>query len=165
MFTYAALALTILTARSANGETPAASRIYLIHIKVAEETCGAARQKVLTAPTLATVENRECRFHVGGKTALGDEYIDYGTVVRLHVRAAGDGVKIQGCVEVSNIESGQDTIARRSTATHFSRQIELGKSTQLRFADDKGRVQTLDLGVEPVTASPPAELVDDQEPM
>jgi hypothetical protein len=139
MFRGMAMGMAVgLLSISVRGAEPAAqqSQQYLIHVtRTKRAACEGQTENVLAAPTVATVENREAYFHVGGEKTVAGETIDFGTKLKVRVRAAGDNkVTLRGTLETAAVsEAGDDFATRTSTASYFQRTIALDEAATFKL--------------------------------
>ena len=105
---------------------------------------------------MATVENREAYFHLGGEKTVAGETIDFGTKLKVRVRAAGDKkVTLRGTLESAVLsEAGDDFATRTSTASYFQRTISLDEAVSFKLPASDAH-QSLECRVEKVVAESP----------
>ena len=140
----------------------AAGSQYLLHVKLTQErsddVCKNPTGKVLAAPILVTVEGREAVYLVGGKTTIGDQQVEHGTLLKVRIRSSdANTASVSGMIELSTVgKTTDDLLTRMSTSMYFKRTVELGKTCRFELPKTDGNEQSLELSVERV-AGPLAE--------
>jgi len=87
---------------------------------------------------------------VGGTTRLGEESIDFGTLVRVQLESQNDNrVRAHGRIEVSDISTpSTDSAVRHSTTVFFDRIVPMNKTVRLMINDNEGQRQWCDITVQ-----------------
>lgn len=137
------------------------SPMYLIGISVKEVDAiaeGGENAKILAAPKVATVENREAIFHVGGQTNVAEETVRWGTRLKVKLKKLNGGkVRLTGVLEVSSVaEPTDDFVERLSTEYHFARTVSLGEKACLGKRQRAEGYRVVELTCEKVDALEPA---------
>jgi hypothetical protein len=115
--------------------------------------------KVLAAPRVSVAENQEAISILGGKTKIGEQDVSFGQYLKVRVTRKGKGaVTVSGVIEVSAIGTPvQDALEREARSIYFERTVKLAETNRLRTANwAQGRVW-LELRVDEVEPTAPAE--------
>ena len=128
---------------------------YIIRLRLMEQVPGETPEKTtkrsLCEPTIATTNGLPAEIRIGGRTKVGKEEIEWGTLAKVQIDSRSDDkLDVTGKIDVSSVAiPSPDCAIRESLMVCFSRAIEVKKTEQIVLNDSLGLRQWCEITIEP----------------